>query len=303
MYTLAGMLTILGFFIGAGMIWAGWRDRRDPLRPITVRKRKPISRNAKIRLAAAAVIGTAAWLLTGWAMLLPGAIGLAVVVPKMVGRREAETVIARMEALEDWLRRLVGLLNVGLGLEQAIIETHKTIPKELQVEIGRMISQIQSNKPTREVLQEFADALDDATGDLVCSALMIAAALRSDKLPAALKDFADTVAEEVKGRRQVEVDRRSPRMQARVVSLILIGMLVYLFVGTDYVEPYRRPDMQIVLIGLLTVFAALLAYIARLTRPVKSPRFLRDENAQTTKWWQQFTTTDDTTTAPEGARA
>ncbi|MEV6774394.1 type II secretion system F family protein [Nocardia sp. NPDC051030] len=285
MYTLGAIGVVLAFFGGTWMIWSGWRDRRDPLRPTSTRRRRSTPRWTKLRLIAGTLVGVIAWVTTGWFLLLPAAIGFAIVLPRMTARRGADRVIARLDGLEEWLRRLSSLLNAGLGLEQAILATHKTIPHELEPEIRRLISRLGSNSPTRAALLELADSLDDATGDLVCSAVIMGADMRSSGLPKALKDFADTVAADVRDRRQVEVERRSPRMQARTVSIIFVSILVYMFTLTDYMDPYRRPDQQVILILLLALFAGLLAYIAHLTRPIKPPRFLA-EAEPAHKWWK-----------------
>lgn len=287
MYSLTAVGIVVLLATGAWLVWFGWRDRRDPHRPTHARRAR-ISRAAQIRLLAGLGGGIVAWIVTGWFLLVPILTVGALFVPTLMGRRAADDQIARLTALEEWLRSLVGMLTAGQGLEQALINTRKTAPRELETEIGTLTARLATGADTHEALVEFADALDDATGDLVCSATMIAARLRNSGLPKALSDFADTVAEDVRDRRAVEVDRRGPRTQARLVTIIVIAFLVYLFTMTDYMTPYQSPGMQIVLAGLLAGFAALLLYMRYLTRPINPPRFLREPRDQQ-KWWSPAT--------------
>ncbi|GAB4590051.1 type II secretion system F family protein [Nocardia sp. IFM 10818] len=275
MYSLAAVGLVLLAVAGVACVGVGVRARRVTTSPPRHTHLPSLARGTKLRLLAGVAAGVAAWLFTGWFLLVPIAAAAAVLVPALLGRRAADREIARLSALEIWLRNLVGILNAGQGLEQAIINTRKTIPKELDAELSTLTARLASGVDTQVALEELADSLDDATGDLVCSAVMISAKLHSSGLPKALADFADAVAEDVRDRRAVEVDRRGPRTQARMVSIIVIGFLTYLFVATDYLDPYREPGLQLVLAGLLAGFAGLLLYMRYLTRPIRPPRFLR----------------------------
>lgn len=283
MYTLAAVGLVLLAAAGIACVVHGLRAQSDTIRP-DHRPRRHLQRVTKLRLAAGAATGVAAWVITGWALLVPIAVAAAAFLPALLGRRAADREIARLTALEQWLRNLVGVLHTGQGLEQAIINTRKTIPKELELELSTLTSRLASGVDTQVALQELADALDDSTGDLVCSAVMISAKLRASGLPRALSDFADSVAEDVRDRRAVEVDRRGPRTQARLVSIVVVAFLTYLFALTSYLDPYRAPGMQIVLAGILAGFAGLLAYMRYLTRPIRPPRFLRERPPAQRHW-------------------
>lgn len=283
MYTLAAIALCLTGVGGAWLIWYGWRDRRDRLRPVRERKFE-LSKEQKLYLAVGAGVGVLGWAVTDWFLCIIGAPLLGYLGPKLFGRRPSDRAIDRLVAVEEWLRNLTGVLKVGTNIEQAVIVTRRTIPKEIEEELNILITRLATNSDTKSALMEFADEMDDYTADLVCSALMISAQLRASGLPKALQGFAETISEDVKDRRQVEVDRRGPRTQARIVTFIVIAFLSYLFIGTDYLDPYREPAMQIVLLGLLSGFAGLLWYMSYLTRPGKQSRFLKDGIVSARPW-------------------
>jgi tight adherence protein B len=292
MYTLAAIALCICGLLGAWLIWYGWQDRRDPTRPRKTRTKMELPRTVQMRAAAGLLIGILGWIVSGWFLCVLFGPALGVLIPTLFARRAADREIARLEALEEWLRNLVGVLNVGSNIEQAIINTRKTIPAELESEIGALITRLSTNIPTRIALRQFSDDMNDYTADLICSALIIASQLRSSGLPRALQGFAETVADDVKDRRAVEVERQGPRTQARIVTIIVVGFLIYLFTLTDYMEPYKTPAMQLVLAGILMGFAGLLLYMRHLTRPIKPARFL---NSATTN---NITAAQSTEAAP-----
>ena len=275
MYTLGAIALCAAGVLGIWLIWYGWRDRRDRTKPVR-QSRFELTSRQQIHIAIGTGAGVIAWVVSGWflCVLIGPVVGYAL--PRLFGKRGADQAIDRLTAMEEWLRNLTGVLKVGTNIEQAIIITRRTLPKELEPELGGLITRLATNSDTRSALMEFSNDMNDYTADLVTSALIISSQLRASGLPKALQGFAETVSEDVKDRRQVEVDRRGPRTQARIVSFIVIGFLAYLFILTDYMEPYRDPTLQLILIALLAGFAGLLWYMSYLTRPLKQSRFLHE---------------------------
>ena len=81
-------------------------------------------------------------------------------------------------------------------------------------------------------------------------------------------------AADVRARRQVEADREKPRSTARWVTLISAGVLVILAVSGTYVEPYRSPIGQVILVFLLSAYVATLAWMRQMAIGRPLPRML-----------------------------
>ena len=94
---------------------------------------------------------------------------------------------------------------------------------------------------TEEALRAFADDLDDATGDLVAANLILGARRRGAGLASVLEGLAESVAADVRARRQIEADRAKPRATARWVTLITVGVLVVLALSGSYIDPLPHP--------------------------------------------------------------
>jgi len=89
-----------------------------------------------------------------------------------------------------------------------------------------------------------------------------------------LEGLAESVAADVRARRQVEADREKPRATARWVTLISVGVLVVLAVSGTYVEPYQSPLGQVILLVLLTAYVATLVWMKHMAMGRALPRFL-----------------------------
>lgn len=275
MYTLLAILLVLVLLGGIALIYNGWKDRRDPTAPQRHR-RSPIkiSRRNKILLVAGVLVGGLTWMVSGWFIALPLGPVILVGLPFLLGKPAAEGEIARLNAMEEWVRNLSGVLAVGTGIEQAIIATHKAMPEALTTEISRLIQRLRTNTPIIDALRGFADDLDDATGDLIVGSLIQSAAIRGSGLTAVLDRLSRSVAEDVRNRRAVEAARKGSRTTARWVTIITIGFTVGLFLFTDYMTFYKTPAGQLIFLVQIAGFIACLLWMKKLIQPPKLSRFL-----------------------------
>lgn len=243
-------------------------------RPPRKRNWKPIHRQTQQLLAAGAVTGLIAVMVTGWAMALVLVPVAFVGLPALLSAGPAQTRIARLEAMEEWTRSLSGVLTVGVGLEQALVATLRSTPAAIAPEVTRLVARLRARWSTEQALRAFADELDDSTGDLVAANLILGARRRGAGLSSVLDGLAESVAADVRARRQIEADRAKPRATARWVTVISASVLVVLAVSGTYVEPYRSPFGQVILGGLLASYVSLLVWMKRMAIGRELPRFL-----------------------------
>lgn len=227
----------------------------------------------------AATTAALTWLLTGWpvAGLIVAAtvIGLPVLLSTS---RVAARAIDRVEALEEWSRRLADVLVVGVGLEQAITTTVRTCPDGVRAEVSALSARVAARWPTELALRAFADDLDDASGDLIVATLILGARRRGPGLARVLTAVADSVAEEVAMRRKVEAERAKPRTTARAITLITLGVVTIGALNGTYLAPYGTPLGQLMLAAITLGFVGSLAWMRSLTLPKRDPRILGDHS-------------------------
>lgn len=267
---------VAGALIVAGIIGLVVGLKQAPVRPPRSRpvRRKPMSPATKRLLLVGVVGGCTAWLVTGWALALVAVPLACVGVPMLLSNSSAAARIDRLEAMEEWTRSLSGVLTVGIGLEQALVATERSTPSAIRPEVQRLVARLRSRWNTEEAIRAFADELDDATGDLVAANLILAARRRGAGLAQVLESLAESVSADVRARRQIEADRAKPRATARWVTIISVGVLVILAISGTYVEPYRSPLGQVILVTLLAAYVATLVWMKRMAIGKPLARFL-----------------------------
>jgi Flp pilus assembly protein TadB len=271
---------VAGALVAGGLLTLPVGLRRTPVveaapgRPHEQRRLQPLSRRARLLLLAGFGVGVVTWLITGWPLAVLMAPAAAVGLPMLLAAPPAAARIGRLEAMEEWTRSLSGVLTVGVGLEQALVATLRSIPAPITGEVSRLVARLRARWTTEDALRAFAEELDDATGDLVAANLILGARRRGAGLASVLEGLAESVAADVRARRQVEADRAKPRATARWVTLISASVLVILAVSGPYVEPYRSPLGQLILLALLSAYVGTLIWMRRMAMGRPLPRFL-----------------------------
>lgn len=276
---LAGALVVAGL-LGLS---TGLRRTTRPTgatRPAWARRRR-LSDRTRLRLGVGLALGVLGWLVTGWAIALVLAPAIVVGLPALLATPRSATEIARLEAMEEWTRSLAGVLTVSVGLEQALVATLRSAPAPIAEEISRLVARLRARWITEEALQAFADDLDHATGDVIAANLLLGARRRGAGLADVLDALAESVAADVRRHRQTEAEWARPRATVRTVNVISCVMLTILALAGSYVAVYRTPVGQVVLLILLTAYAATLVWMRRLAAGTPTPRFLRDPRQAT----------------------
>lgn len=266
--------SLSGALLVAGILALIYALIPQPVRPARPKSRKPKLRTTEKTLALAGVAGGAVLtLVTGWLVAL-------ILVPAVTvmgyrswsGRRENR--VKRLGALADFARGLSGVLTAGRGLEQAILHAARSVPAALAPEVGRLAARVRANWPTGKALRRFADELDDATGDLFVATLILAAERRGPGVASAMQGLAESIDADVRARRQVETEQQKAKTAARIITIISALLLLGLFTAGSYVDPYRTPIGQLLLLGFMSMFLLVLAWMGRIARAQPLPRFM-----------------------------
>lgn len=273
---LAGALVVGGLL---GLI-AGLRPSPVVERPSRRREVRKLSKQTRLLLFSGLAAAFVAFLVTGWVLALVVVPVAFVGLPALLSSSSAAARIERLEAMEEWTRSLSGVLTVGVGLEQALVATLRSTPAAIAPEVTRLVARLRARWVTEDALRAFADELDDATGDLVAANLILGARRRGAGLASVLEGLAESVAADVRSRRQVEADRAKPRATARWVTLISLGVLVVLAVSGTYVEPYQSPLGQVILVTLLAAYVSTLMWMKHMAMGRAMPRFLAHASAK-----------------------
>lgn len=245
-----------------------------PSRRLRRRRAPQIDRRTMVLAGAGLIIGAFVAAVTGWWLAVLIAPAASAGLPYLLSAPTAGTSIARLEAMEEWTRSLAGVLTAGAGLEQALVATLRSAPEPIRPEITRLASRLRARWSTEDAIRALADDLDDATGDVIAANLLLATRRRGAGLASVLDALAESVAADVRARREVEADRAKPRATARWVTLITIGVLTVLAITGEYVAPYRSGVGQLLLTALLALYVATLLWMRRMATGTPPARFI-----------------------------
>ncbi|WP_406280871.1 type II secretion system F family protein [Embleya sp. NBC_00896] len=241
-------------------------------KPATARQRAV----RRIKLTVGVVVAALVWLFSGF--LMAGVLVLVAFAGMswlLAPTKSDRTLINRLDALAEWTRRIADLIELGAGLENAIVTSRATCPPVIEEQVGDLVSRLQSRWRPDEALRAFAADLGDATADKIAAALILRSEARGPGLALALKDLATTVREEVRQRRAIEADRAGARMAVRWITYITLGMIALVVViNRDYAQPYHSAIGQLVLLLMACAYVGTLLWMRSLAADRVNPRFL-----------------------------
>ncbi|MBC6451364.1 type II secretion system F family protein [Actinokineospora xionganensis] len=214
---------------------------------------------------------------TGWPVAALGAAVAVVAVPPLWRQDEAQRVIARLEGLAEWTRRLVDILKSGAGgLEQAVAMSVRTAPAAIDTEVATLAARARV-RGLEPALRMFADDLGDEASDRVAASLILRARAGGKGLVEVLENLADTLREDVAARQQVEADRAKPRTTTRAIMVFTLIVIAGLFAfARTYLAPFGTAAGQVALAVIGVVVATSFIWMRSLARPQTGHRFLRD---------------------------
>jgi Flp pilus assembly protein TadB len=178
------------------------------------------------------------------------------------------------EALTVWAEMLRDATGTPRGIEGVLVATAGGAPLAIRPAVLRLAQRLPYD-PLGPALDDLADDLAHPVGDLVVTALRLAARSGGRQIRTVLDDLASVAREEARMHRRIEVARARPRADMRAV-LVIMGLFIAVFsvVGRDYLAPYASPGGQLVLALVVAIWAAAVWAMARMGRSQEIERFL-----------------------------
>jgi Flp pilus assembly protein TadB len=269
---LAGAAVVVGVaFVVSGLRPASVRPRVSRAR----RSRHPAGQAGGARIGWAALAGLVVLAVTRWPV---AAIGTTAAVYVLAGRRisgpRGALAIERTEAIAMWAELLRDATGTARGIEGILVATAPDTPEVIRPTVVRFARRL-AYEPIDQALPDLAAELDHEVGDLVVTALEIAAAAGGRQIRSVLDDLARAAREQASALRRQEVARERPRSEMRQVAVIAAGTVAVLaLVGGDYLAPYRSATGQLVLVVVAGIWGIGFWAMARLARPDPVERFL-----------------------------
>jgi tight adherence protein B len=273
------LATLCGAGVGLGLltIWVGLRGVEMPRRRWAWPR--PKVERANLRLGLAVGAGVVVGATTGWpvgavlaALAGWGAPGL------LTGAKGANAAVGRIEAVAGWAEMLRDTMAGAAGLEQAIVASAPLAPLSIRAEVVTLALRLEGER-LAQALRAFADDVADPTCDLVVAALVLAAEHQAQRLGELLGSLAQAARDQATMRLRVEAGRARTRTSVRVIVGATGGLVLGLAIlNRGYLAPYDTPVGQLVLLLVGSVFAVAFVWLARMTRPSTTERFLTNNS-------------------------
>lgn len=276
-------MTILAAIVGVtaavgALLLADGVRRRD--RPIPVR-RYPLPPDTSRRLSLAVGAGMAGLILTRWPVAAVAATALGWFATDLFGGKGVrERAIARTEAIASWTEMLRDTLSGAHGLEEAIITSAEVAPAAIRSEVTALAVRLE-REPLDRVMRSFAEDLAHPSGDLVVTALVLAARGAVGDLNDLLGTLALSAREEAAMRLRVDAARARLRTAVRVIASVTAATaLGLILLNRPYLDVYGEPIGQLVLGVVVATWAGALWWLHRMSHFLTPERFLAPEGAQ-----------------------
>lgn len=232
------------------------------------------SRGARIRWTAGIAVGLAAYLVTGWAVLLVLVPAVLIGLPVLLAdppERDLDVV----RGLERWVRLVAGSASTGKSVVDAIRATRRHAPEILAEPLAGLVARLDSRWAARDAFGWFADELDSADADQVVAAIVIAADRGGTGASATLQALAAGLAERAAAMREIATERAKPRIVVRQVTAVIgIVLAMALVMGRSFFAPYATVAGQALLCLYAAMYAGALAVLSRRSRPRRRDRIL-----------------------------
>lgn len=226
--------------------------------------------------AALGVVGAAvAFSATRW---LVGAVAVgaaAAAAPGVLGAgKRRKAAIARTEAIAAWAEMLRDTMAGAAGLEEAVNTTARVAPPPIRAEVQALAQRLE-REPFVPSVRLLAADLGDPVGDIVATALILAAERQSGSLGEVLGAAAAAARSSATMRLRVEAGRARMYTSTRMIVGVTVAFAVGLVVlNRRYLEPFDTAGGQLVLAVVATLFGSGLWSLARLSRPEPPVRLL-----------------------------
>lgn len=234
-----------------------------------------LTRIERITASVATVIGLLLAIFTGWVIALPAFPIAVILLPRLLrGTTTSSERLETLVALEEWTRALGGLLATRARMTDALVATLRSTPDQIKAPVERLVARLQANRPVDDALRAFADDLNDPTGDLVASALILGSRQDAAGLREILDGLAGELATEIRIGREVESSRASGRQEARLMTIIAPAAMFGFLAFTSFGQTYATPFGQLVLTLILALFIGCLIWMHLISQAKPEPRFL-----------------------------
>lgn len=274
--TLAGLC-----LVGGGLLlFSGFQPASVPPAELNERRRMTPA-GVRRRVVPAVALGVGALVVTRWPVAGVAAASLGWAWIDLFGGRVArERDVERTEAIASWAEMLRDTMSGAHGLEEALITSAGIAPAPIRPEVTALAIRLE-REPLDSALRGFAQNLAHPSGDLVVTALTLAAQGAVGDLNELLGMLALSAREEAAMRLRVDTARARLRTAVRVIAIVTgLTALGLVLLNRPYLDVYGSAVGQLVLALVAGIWAGALWWLSRMSKFLAPERFLAPDPEQ-----------------------
>jgi Flp pilus assembly protein TadB len=269
----AGLVLGVREFIGSRAAAPGIPPPRRPFAEL-----RSSSNGRRLLLAAAACLLVLA--LTRWPVGGLAAVLAVLFLPRVLSTAAQRRRTAKLEALEQWTRRLGDMLAASRGLEEALEASARSAPAAIAEPVAALAIRLAARTGTEAALRAFAADIADPAGDRIAAALVIATGRRGGAVRDVLSALAAMIARDVAARREIDAERAQHQTTLRWIVVFVAGFTVFAVANRSYSAPYGTLPGEVVLAVVTALYAGGLSWLYRLGSMPAPGRFLAADPAE-----------------------
>ncbi len=276
---LAGAAVVVGLVLAVRELIG-----RPPSRPGIPPPRRPfaglLSADTGRRMLLAAAVCLLVLAVTRWPVAGLAAALAVYFLPRVLSGTAQRRRTAKLEALEQWTRRLGDMLAASRGLEEALEASARSAPAAIAKPVAALAVRLASRTGTEAALRAFAADIGDPAGDRIAAALIIATGHRGGAVRDVLNALAAMIARDVAARREIDAERAQHQTTVRWIVIFVAGFTVFAVANRGYSAPYGTLPGEVVLALVTALYAGGLSWLYRLGAMPAPGRFLSPADAQ-----------------------
>lgn len=209
------------------------------------------------------------------------AVAVALLPRAWFGHRRAKRIAELQQSWPDGLRHVIGGIESGMSLSQAIASLATSGPEPLRVAFDRFAlrSRMLGVPAALELIKE---QLADPTSDRVVEVLLLAHERGGRIVTTVLRDLADATSRDLKALEEIASDRLEPKINSRAVFVLPWLVLVALCASPGPIRSfYQTPAGALVIALAAAMSLAGILIVERLSRDPAEQRVFQGQPAGT----------------------
>lgn len=184
--------------------------------------------------------------------------------------------VGRTDAIAYWVESLRDSMSQARTVEGALRETSLNAPVAIAPELHRFVEQVDHGVLMSDALVQLSDELNHSVSDTALAALVMALKEGSSGVQPVLNQVAETCRRMAADSNEVYASRASSRAVVKmIISIVLIGTLLFVLVFRSYLEPYGTAQGQFVLAVVMAWFGFCGWWVTSLAKYRPAERMIR----------------------------